>query len=71
MKKLTFEQAKKAATKLLQHLKDKATNKPEIFCENYGQKEIMKFGDKLGHLHYREKCEVMAILYPISEFSPR
>ena len=69
-KTITFDQAKKKATKLLQDLKDKANRNPDIFCENYGQNELRKFEDKLSGLHYTEKCDVMKILYPISSFSP-
>jgi hypothetical protein len=63
---------KKEAAKLLQTLKDKANKNPNIFCENYGQKEIRKFEDKLNSsdVHYTEKCEAMNIVNAISLFTP-
>lgn len=69
-KNLTFEQAKRKATRLLQKLKDDANANPKIFGENYGQNKLNDFEATLGDLHYTEKCNVMAILYPISNFSP-
>lgn len=61
-----------AAKKLLESLKDKARKNPKIFVENYGEKELRKFEDKLEKtkLTFAQKHEVMQVLFTIHDFSP-
>ena len=60
------------AQKLLQKLKDNAKKNPKSFGENYGQKEIRQFEDKLSkeNVSYSEKAKALDIVERISEFSP-
>lgn len=50
------------ADKLINKLQTTINKNPKKFCENYGQKEVRTFRDKLynsDNIHYVEKCDVM------------
>ncbi len=61
----------KQANKLIEKLTLKVKNNPSVICENYGQKQIRLFIDKMeslkyGVLTYQEKCNIKDILYTVS-----
>lgn len=60
------------ANKLLAKLKDKAKKNPKVFGENYGEKELRNFEDKMNAagVSYTEKAAAMSVLYSIWDFSP-
>jgi len=77
-----FQKYKNRAEKLVAKLKEKCTAK--TICENYGQKEIRKFIDKMNkeifesapmgerdNLTYQEECEIKDILYKVSSITPK
>ena len=65
----------KQANKLVENLTKKCTAK--TICENYGQKEIHKYMDKISsekeynELSYSEQCDIKDILYKVSSISPQ
>lgn len=71
MKKLTLNVAMRRAEKLLKRLQDRIDKDPSKFCENYGQKEIMKFEDKLSDLHYTDRAKVIMFLQQVADMVPR
>jgi hypothetical protein len=58
----TKQGAFRSAWKLLSRLQLTINHNPKKFCENYGQKELRKFEDRLCDLHYTDKCDIMDIL---------
>lgn len=62
------------ALKLVDKLRANCTDK--TICENYGQKTIRKFIDKISleqdfrQLSYSEQCDVKDILYKVSSITP-
>lgn len=63
--------AMRGAHKLLDELQARIDNNPEVFCENYGQSEILEFEDRLSKLHYVEQCEVKEVLFKVCEMRPQ
>jgi len=64
----------KKADRLVKSLKLKVKNNPDCLCENYGQKEIGKFIDKMEmdyNLTYVEKCNIKDVLWHVNEISYR
>ena len=61
----------KKAERLVAELKEKCSS--ETICENYGQKEISKFIDKMNtetnDLDYQEVCFIKDILYKVSSIT--
>ncbi len=64
-------QAIRQADKLIAKLQDKINRNPSLFKENYGQKEIREFKDKLGELHYVDKCDVMDKFQVVATMTPQ
>lgn len=62
--------AMRGARALLQKLQNKIDKNHNMFCENYGQKEIREFEDKLSNLHYIEQCNIMVELNKVSSMTP-
>jgi len=67
----TFNGAISGARALLRKLQSRIDNDPTKFCENYGQNEIRTFEDKLGDLHYQDKCAVLTIVQRVSSMRPK
>lgn len=63
-------QAIRQADKLIQKLQDRIDKNPKKFCENYGQREIRNFEDKLSDLHYTDKCDVMEKFECVGRMTP-
>jgi len=61
----------KKAERLVAKLKEKCSS--ETICENYGQREIRKFIDKMNaeinDLDYQEVCSIKDILYQVSSIT--
>jgi hypothetical protein len=64
-------QAIRQADTLIKKLQDKINRNPKLFKENYGQKEIREFEDKLAELHYVDKCDVMEKFQVVSTMTPQ
>ena len=74
MLRTSFQIYSDKAEKFLEKLQQKCTTK--TICENYGQKEISKFIDKMendrrNHMTYQELCDVKRILYRVSSITPK
>ena len=70
----TYNLWERRAIKLVDNLQKKCTSK--TIYENYGQKEIRKFIDKMnklkyGILDYQEQCDIKDILYKVSSITPK
>ena len=63
-------QAIRQADKLIQKLQKRIDDNPNKFCENYGQKEVREFEDKLDFLHYVDKCDVMEKFHCVMDMRP-
>ena len=64
---------KKEAMKLIEQLRKNCTFK--TICENYGQKEVSEFIDRMRtdqerNLSYPEECEIENILYQVKDIEP-
>ena len=66
-----FTKYTKKAERLVAELKEKCSS--ETICENYGQREIRKFIDKMNaeinDLDYQEVCSIKDILYQVSSIT--
>jgi hypothetical protein len=67
-----FTKWQNKANKLYNTLLSNAKLKPNKFCENYGQKEVRAFEDKLNQttLSYQEKSAIKDSMIKISSISP-
>ena len=70
-----YEKYKKKANNLIKNLQDNCTEK--TICENYGQKKINNFLDKINlektfylGLSYSEQCQIKDICYKVSSMTP-
>ena len=70
-----YEKYEKKANNLIKKLQDNCTEK--TICENYGQKKISKFIDKINleksfylDLSYLEQCQIKDICYKVSSMTP-
>lgn len=63
---------KKQARNLVSKLRKKAKKNPDQFCENYGQKEVRKFRDRMSKadVPYRVQAKVENILSRVAEITP-
>lgn len=63
---------KAQARKLVTRLRKQAKANPEKFCENYGQKQVREFRDKMqaAGVSYREQAAVENILSRVAEITP-
>ena len=67
-----YEDVCKQAHSLVKKLSDKAKKHPEKFCENYGDKEINRFIDKVNEMNltYLQKNQISIILYQVYDITP-
>ncbi len=64
-------QAIRQADTLIKKLQDKLNRNPKLMKENYGQKEIREFEDKLADLHYADKCDIMDKFEVVARMTPQ
>lgn len=69
-----FEKYKRKAEKLISELQKNCSS--NTICENYGQKDIRNFIDKMNadgsqDMTYQEICEIKDILYKVSSITPQ
>lgn len=67
----TYNLYLRRANKLMVGLSNKVKDNPSLMCENYGQKEINSFIDKMPtfKLSFLENCNIKNILYKVSEIT--